>query len=114
MMTHPKSTREASQYTTNPSVPSGKVNTGAEIEVPPLGADLVADVEKMQGEDPAPLAHIDDAPASPSPAVIRAPSSSRATPSSRAIVMPLVQVQKFGGSDDHILPTCEDMDKVVN
>uniref|UniRef100_M1E1D4 Integrase core domain containing protein n=1 Tax=Solanum tuberosum TaxID=4113 RepID=M1E1D4_SOLTU len=68
---------------------------GPQIDVPALGADLVADVEQMQGEDPTPSAHIDDVPRSPSQAASRAPSSSRATPSSGSTIVPLARVQKF-------------------
>uniref|UniRef100_M1DAS0 Integrase core domain containing protein n=1 Tax=Solanum tuberosum TaxID=4113 RepID=M1DAS0_SOLTU len=68
---------------------------GPQIEVPPLGADLVAYVDQMQGEDPAPLAHIDDAPASPSQAASQDPSSSKSTPSLGAVVVPLARVQKL-------------------
>uniref|UniRef100_M1DYZ9 Integrase core domain containing protein n=1 Tax=Solanum tuberosum TaxID=4113 RepID=M1DYZ9_SOLTU len=46
------------------------------VDVLPMGADLVDVVEQMQGDDPAPLAHTNDVPASSSQAASRAPSSS--------------------------------------
>uniref|UniRef100_M1DWS1 Integrase core domain containing protein n=1 Tax=Solanum tuberosum TaxID=4113 RepID=M1DWS1_SOLTU len=66
-----------------------------QVEVPPLGADLVEDVELMQGEEPTPQATTEDAPASPSLAASQAPSSSTTTPSSGSIVVPLARVQKL-------------------
>uniref|UniRef100_M1DEL4 Integrase core domain containing protein n=1 Tax=Solanum tuberosum TaxID=4113 RepID=M1DEL4_SOLTU len=66
-----------------------------QVDIPPLGVDLVDDVEQMQGDDPAPPSHTDDAPASPSQATNRAPSSSRVTPPSGVAVLPLVCVPKL-------------------
>uniref|UniRef100_M1DU82 Integrase core domain containing protein n=1 Tax=Solanum tuberosum TaxID=4113 RepID=M1DU82_SOLTU len=68
---------------------------GPQIAVPPLGADLVDDVEKMQGDDLATSAHTDDAPASSSQDASQAPSSSRATLFSGASVVQLARVQKL-------------------
>uniref|UniRef100_M1DUM3 Integrase core domain containing protein n=1 Tax=Solanum tuberosum TaxID=4113 RepID=M1DUM3_SOLTU len=65
-----------------------------QVEVPPLGVDLVDDVEQIQDDDLAPPAHTDDTPASPYQAASRAPSSSRVTPPSGASVVPLARVQK--------------------
>uniref|UniRef100_M1DYB0 Integrase core domain containing protein n=1 Tax=Solanum tuberosum TaxID=4113 RepID=M1DYB0_SOLTU len=65
------------------------------IEVPPLRVYLVVDVEQIQGDDPAPPAHINNAPGSPSQAASRSPSSSRATPPSGAVVVLLARVQKL-------------------
>uniref|UniRef100_M1DTP8 Integrase core domain containing protein n=1 Tax=Solanum tuberosum TaxID=4113 RepID=M1DTP8_SOLTU len=67
---------------------------GPQIDVP-LGSDLVDVVELMQGDEPAPPAHTDNAPASFSQAASQAPSSSRATPPSVDNVIPLVRVQKL-------------------
>uniref|UniRef100_M1DN67 Integrase core domain containing protein n=1 Tax=Solanum tuberosum TaxID=4113 RepID=M1DN67_SOLTU len=55
-----------------------------QVEVPPLGADLVADVEQMQGDEPAPPTPSDD-----SPVANQSPRSSRITYSSGSIAMPL-------------------------
>uniref|UniRef100_M1DPZ3 Integrase core domain containing protein n=1 Tax=Solanum tuberosum TaxID=4113 RepID=M1DPZ3_SOLTU len=66
-----------------------------QLDVPSLGEDLAADVEQMLGDDPAPPAHTNNAPASPSQAASRAPSSSRATLSSGVSVVPLARVQKL-------------------
>uniref|UniRef100_M1DVK8 Integrase core domain containing protein n=1 Tax=Solanum tuberosum TaxID=4113 RepID=M1DVK8_SOLTU len=67
---------------------------GPQIDVP-LGTDLVDAVEQMQGDEPAAPFHTDDASTSFSQAASQAPSSSRATPSSRASVVPLARVQKL-------------------
>uniref|UniRef100_M1DLY7 Integrase core domain containing protein n=1 Tax=Solanum tuberosum TaxID=4113 RepID=M1DLY7_SOLTU len=64
---------------------------GPQIDVP-LGTGLVDVVEQMQGDEPAPPAHTDDAPTFSSQASSQAPSSSRATPPSGSNVIPLVQV----------------------
>ncbi|WMV41193.1 hypothetical protein MTR67_034578 [Solanum verrucosum] len=61
----------------------------SQVEVPPLGEDLVADVEKMQGQEPVPPATTEDAPTSHSPTASQAPCSSRAIPSSGSVVVPL-------------------------
>uniref|UniRef100_M1DIV7 Integrase core domain containing protein n=1 Tax=Solanum tuberosum TaxID=4113 RepID=M1DIV7_SOLTU len=45
---------------------------GPQIEVPPLRENLVDDVKQMQGDSPAPPAHTDDSPASPSQAASQA------------------------------------------
>uniref|UniRef100_M1DR12 Integrase core domain containing protein n=1 Tax=Solanum tuberosum TaxID=4113 RepID=M1DR12_SOLTU len=66
-----------------------------QVEVPPLGANLVANVEQMQGEESTSPATTEDAPASPSSAASQGPSSSKATPSSGYVVMPLARVQKL-------------------
>uniref|UniRef100_M1DW87 Integrase core domain containing protein n=1 Tax=Solanum tuberosum TaxID=4113 RepID=M1DW87_SOLTU len=66
-----------------------------EVEMPHLGANLVADVEQMQCEDPAPLAPIEYAPASHSPSASQSPSFSKAIPSSGSVVLPLARVQKL-------------------
>uniref|UniRef100_M1DLG8 Integrase core domain containing protein n=1 Tax=Solanum tuberosum TaxID=4113 RepID=M1DLG8_SOLTU len=66
-----------------------------EIVVPPLGEDLVADVEQMQGEDPSHIAHTDDASASLSQSASRAPSSSSAIPLSGFAIVPLARVKKW-------------------
>uniref|UniRef100_M1DIM9 Integrase core domain containing protein n=1 Tax=Solanum tuberosum TaxID=4113 RepID=M1DIM9_SOLTU len=71
--------------------------------MPPLGADLVCDVEQIQVDEPPPPATTDDAPASPSQAANQAPSSSRATPSSGSVVMPLARVQKLEAQMDTLL-----------
>uniref|UniRef100_M1DGE0 Integrase core domain containing protein n=1 Tax=Solanum tuberosum TaxID=4113 RepID=M1DGE0_SOLTU len=67
---------------------------GPQIDMP-LGTNLVDVVEQMQGDELAPPAHIDDAPASSSQAASQALSSSKATPLSGANVIPLVRVQKL-------------------
>uniref|UniRef100_M1DWG7 Integrase core domain containing protein n=1 Tax=Solanum tuberosum TaxID=4113 RepID=M1DWG7_SOLTU len=51
-----------------------------QVDVPPMGADLVDVVEHMQGDDPAPPTHTNDVPASSSQAASRDPSSSRSSP----------------------------------
>uniref|UniRef100_M1DMY4 Integrase core domain containing protein n=1 Tax=Solanum tuberosum TaxID=4113 RepID=M1DMY4_SOLTU len=66
-----------------------------QVDVPPLGADLVDNVKQIQGDDPAPPTYTDDAPTSPSQVVSRPRSSCRATPPSGAIVVPLARVQKL-------------------
>uniref|UniRef100_M1DX05 Integrase core domain containing protein n=1 Tax=Solanum tuberosum TaxID=4113 RepID=M1DX05_SOLTU len=65
------------------------------VEVPPLGADLVADVEQKQGEEPSPPVITEDAPISHSPVTNQAPISSRSTPSSGFVIVPLARVQKL-------------------
>uniref|UniRef100_M1DHZ2 Integrase core domain containing protein n=1 Tax=Solanum tuberosum TaxID=4113 RepID=M1DHZ2_SOLTU len=67
---------------------------GPRIDVT-LGTDLVDVVEQMQGDEPAPPAHTNDAPVSSSQAASQAPNSSKATPPSGANVIPLVRVHQL-------------------
>ncbi|WMV18803.1 hypothetical protein MTR67_012188 [Solanum verrucosum] len=60
-----------------------------QVEVPPLGDDLVPDVEQMQDDDTAPPATTVDTQVPPSPVANQAPSSSRATHSSGSLASPL-------------------------
>lgn len=65
------------------------------IYVPPVGADLVDVVEKMQCDDPVHPFHSSDSPASLSLTVSRALSSSQATVPFGVVVVPLARVQKL-------------------
>ncbi|KAG5576597.1 hypothetical protein H5410_056731 [Solanum commersonii] len=66
-----------------------------QIEVLPLGADLVDTVGQAQGGDSIIPDHSDTIPASSSQAASMAPSSSRSTPQLGATVVPLARVQKL-------------------
>uniref|UniRef100_M1DCH1 Integrase core domain containing protein n=1 Tax=Solanum tuberosum TaxID=4113 RepID=M1DCH1_SOLTU len=65
-----------------------------QVDVPPLGADLTADVEQVHADDSS-IPATTDAYASPSTSTSQAPSSSRATPSSGSTIVPLARVQKL-------------------
>uniref|UniRef100_M1DQR4 Integrase core domain containing protein n=1 Tax=Solanum tuberosum TaxID=4113 RepID=M1DQR4_SOLTU len=66
-----------------------------QIEVPPLGPDLVDTVGQAEGGDPIILDHADAVPGSSSQAASMAPSSSRSTPQLGATVVPMARVQKL-------------------
>uniref|UniRef100_M1DCW0 Integrase core domain containing protein n=1 Tax=Solanum tuberosum TaxID=4113 RepID=M1DCW0_SOLTU len=66
-----------------------------QVDVTPMGADLVDVVEQMHGNDPAPPAQTDDVPASSSQSASQAPNSSRSTPPLGPVVVPLARVQKL-------------------
>uniref|UniRef100_M1DK53 Integrase core domain containing protein n=1 Tax=Solanum tuberosum TaxID=4113 RepID=M1DK53_SOLTU len=59
------------------------------VAVPPLRDDLVANVEQMHVDDPAPPATTTDAQAPPSPAASQASNSSKATHSFDSLLVPL-------------------------
>uniref|UniRef100_M1DA36 Integrase core domain containing protein n=1 Tax=Solanum tuberosum TaxID=4113 RepID=M1DA36_SOLTU len=63
-----------------------------QVEVPPLGADLVADVEQVQGDEPSPPAITEDSPSSHSPAASQAPRASQTTTSYGYAIVPLARV----------------------
>uniref|UniRef100_M1DSK9 Integrase core domain containing protein n=1 Tax=Solanum tuberosum TaxID=4113 RepID=M1DSK9_SOLTU len=65
------------------------------VEVPPLEAELVIDVEKIHVDEPAPPALTEDAPASHSSVASQAPSSSISTHSSWSATLPLARIQKL-------------------
>uniref|UniRef100_M1DFS1 Integrase core domain containing protein n=1 Tax=Solanum tuberosum TaxID=4113 RepID=M1DFS1_SOLTU len=66
-----------------------------QIDLPLLGAYLVADVEQMEGADPTPPATTDDAPASQTQSASQTPSLSRATSSTGSAILPFAHVQKL-------------------
>uniref|UniRef100_M1DI66 Integrase core domain containing protein n=1 Tax=Solanum tuberosum TaxID=4113 RepID=M1DI66_SOLTU len=74
-----------------------------QVEVPPLGDDLVADVEQMQDDDTTPLVTTADVQDTLSLTTSQAPSSSRATHSSVSTAIPLARVQKLEARMDTLL-----------
>uniref|UniRef100_M1DFC7 Integrase core domain containing protein n=1 Tax=Solanum tuberosum TaxID=4113 RepID=M1DFC7_SOLTU len=62
-----------------------------QVEVPPLGIDLADTVEQAQGGDPIIPGYTDTVPIPSSQAVSRAPSSSRSTPPSGVVVVPIAK-----------------------
>ncbi|KAG5599535.1 hypothetical protein H5410_030905 [Solanum commersonii] len=66
-----------------------------QVEVPPLGADLVDTVGQAQGDDLRIPDHTDTVPSSSSQVASMAPSSSRSTRQLGATVVPLARVQKL-------------------
>uniref|UniRef100_M1DBW9 Integrase core domain containing protein n=1 Tax=Solanum tuberosum TaxID=4113 RepID=M1DBW9_SOLTU len=66
-----------------------------QVDLPPLGADLAVDVEKIQVDVSAIPPTTTEEQAPPFTATSQAQSSSRATPSSGSTVVPLARVQKL-------------------